>query len=371
VAAEGLRSLVEDGTVIVNTMLEHNSDELPWRYLPGVSLAHLSVDQEGFVDLVELENLLRAYNHHHQHGHKRIRLVCVCGASNVMGTYNDLPAISRLAHRYGAKLLVDAAQLAAHRPVRMAEDGIDLLAFSAHKMYAPFGSGGLIATKGTLSFSPQQGRTITASGEENVAGIAALGKAMDLLARIGMDTVMQEEREMTRYALARLSGIPGLALHGVTDPRVPRFAGKGGVLVFELQRVPHNLLARLLAEQGGIGVRSGCFCVNMYVKQLLGIGAIKNLVGRAGLALMPRTIATMLAGLVRVSFGLTNQPAEIDRLAETLLKISQEKLGLANRLLAKHHFGTPFMPHTPITQEITLLATRKLTHIFAPSGMTQ
>jgi selenocysteine lyase/cysteine desulfurase len=288
----------------------------------------------------------------------------------VMGTYKDLRSISRLAHQYGAKLLVDAAQLAAHRPVRMAEDGIDLLAFSAHKMYAPFGSGGLIAAKGILGFSPQQRRTITASGEENVVGIAALGKAMDLLTRIGMDTVMQEEHELTRYALERLAEIPGLALYGVTDVRAPRFARKGGVLTFELQGIPHNLLARQLAELGGISVRSGCFCVNMYVKQLLGVGAIKNVMARAALALMPRTMQKLMAGLVRVSFGLANQPAEIDRLVETLLKISQEDLGPANRLLAKHHIGTPFMTQTPITQEITRLVMHKKDHVFSPSGMT-
>ena len=140
--AESLRHESEQGieSVVLNTLLEHNSNELPWRTVPGVSLIRLPVDAEGFVDLNELETLLCAYNQEGQHGKKRIKLVAVSGASNVLGIFNDLAEISRIVHRYGARLLVDAAQLVAHRKVEMEACGIDYLAFSAHKVYAPFGS---------------------------------------------------------------------------------------------------------------------------------------------------------------------------------------------------------------------------------------
>ena len=123
--AESLRNEAEPGieTVVLNTLLEHNSNELPWRMVPGVSLIRLPVDDEGFMDLNELETLLRAYNQEGRHGKKRIRLVAVSGASNVLGTFNDLAEISRIVHRYGARLLVDAAQLVAHRKVEMAGCG--------------------------------------------------------------------------------------------------------------------------------------------------------------------------------------------------------------------------------------------------------
>ena len=198
--AESLRNEAEAGSewVVLNTLLEHNSNELPWRTIPGVSLIRLPVDDEGFVDPDELEALLRAYNQEGRHGNQRIKLVAVSGASNVLGTYNDLGEISRIVHRYGARLLVDAAQLVAHRKVEMAGWGIDYLAFSAHKVYAPFGTGVLLARKGLLRFGPAELEVIRSSGEENAVGIAALGKALLLLQRIGLDVIREEEQALTR-----------------------------------------------------------------------------------------------------------------------------------------------------------------------------
>ncbi len=135
------------GTVVVNTLLEHNSNELPWRALPDVELLRLSADQDGFIRLHELETLLHDYNHLGRHGARRIRLVAVSGASNVLGSMNDLGAIGAVVHRHGAQLLVDGAQLTAHRQVDLERDGIDYYAYSGHKMYAPFGSGGLIVRR--------------------------------------------------------------------------------------------------------------------------------------------------------------------------------------------------------------------------------
>ncbi len=119
--AESLGRRSEPGIqpVVLNTFLEHNSNELPWRVLPGVGLLRLGIDDEGFVDLAELETLLAAYNRDGRHAGERIVLVAVSGASNVLGTFNDLAEIGRIAHRYGARLLVDAAQMVAHRKVDM------------------------------------------------------------------------------------------------------------------------------------------------------------------------------------------------------------------------------------------------------------
>jgi selenocysteine lyase/cysteine desulfurase len=358
---------LQPGSVVVNTALEHNSNELPWRFLEGVGQVRLPADHEGFINPAHLETVLRAYNHDHQYGARRIRLVSICGASNVMGTCNDLKTIVQLAHAYGAYVLVDAAQLAPHRCIRMAEQGIDLLAFSAHKMYAPFGSGGLIARKGLVALAPSRQRLAVNSGEENVAGLAALGKAILLLERIGMDTLARHEKAVTRYALARLSEIPGLRIYGLSDPSDTRLEHKAGVICFELDGVPHNLLARLLAERGGIGTRSGCFCVNMFVKSLLGIGRLKNTLARTGLALFPRATGRLLTGLVRVSFGLGNHRDEIDHLVAVLGQLAQESRRPSDRLFAGLHFGTPFLPKSPTTQAIEQLVQHKTKQIFALS----
>jgi selenocysteine lyase/cysteine desulfurase len=321
--AESLRQESEQGTrpVVVNTLLEHNSNELPWRRLPGVSLLRLPMDAEGFVDLRELETHLCAYNQKGQHGQRRIKLVAVSGASNVLGVFNDLAEISRIVHRYGARLLVDAAQLVAHRQVEMEAGGIDYLACSAHKVYAPFGAGALVVRKGLLRFDSDELALIRSSAEENAGGIAALGKALVLLQRIGLDVIQEEEQALTARLLRGLAQIPGLEVFGIKDPASPRFAHKGGVIVFRLEGMMANRVARELAEQGGIGVRYGCHCAHLLIKHLLNIPPL--LAGLQGVivSLFPQV---SLPGLTRVSLGIENTAEEIDTLLHVLGKIARQ-----------------------------------------------
>jgi len=148
--------------------LRASEELLPWRLAPD-TVVRLDVDAGGFVDLRDLESLLCAYNQDHQHGTRRVKLVAVSGASNVLGVCNDLGAIGQLAHRYGARLLVDAAQLVAHRRVDMEGLGIDYLAFSGHKVYAPFGCGVLVVRKGLLD-EVHPGRCPRLPGSRGSAG---------------------------------------------------------------------------------------------------------------------------------------------------------------------------------------------------------
>jgi hypothetical protein len=108
----------------------------------------------------------------------------------------------------------------------------------------------------------------------------------------------------------------------------------------------------MIAERGGIGVRHGCFCVNMYIKRLLGVGRAKNTMAHIGLMLAPRLMEKLLLGLVRVSFGIANDEAEVDRLVQTIEQIAAEPASLFNRLLAAQHFGTPFLPDTATGRKI-------------------
>lgn len=321
-AAESLGNEPRDGIkpVVVNTILEHNSNELPWRGLPGVALIRFPVDDEGFLDLKALEALLRAYNREDRHGWSRIRLVAVSGASNVLGVCNDLAEIGRIAHSYGARLLVDAAQLVAHRPVDMEACGIDYLAFSAHKVYAPFGAGVLMVRKGLLHFSPAELALIRSSGEENVGGIAALGKALVLLQRIGLDVIREKEQALTGYALRGMAQIPGLTVYGPT-PDSSRFCDKGGVIVFNLQNRMAPRAARELAEQAGIGVRAGCHCAHLLIKHLLGISPVLAQFQGVMVTLFPKLA---LPGLTRVSLGIENTIGEIDTLIDVLGDIARQ-----------------------------------------------
>jgi len=326
-AAESLRSESEQDTesVVLNTLLEHNSNDLPWRMGPHTSLIRLHIDAEGFVDLNELDTLLCAYNQKNHYGNKRIRLVAVSGASNVLGVFNNLEEISRITHHYGARLLVDAAQMVAHRKIEIEKYGIDYLAFSAHKVYAPFGTGVLVVRKGMLNFSPAELELIKSSGEENAVGIAALGKALLFLQRIGLDLIREEEQTLTARALRGLSQIQGIRIYGVKDPDSPRFAQKGGVIVFDFKNIFSNKVAKELAERRGIGVRYGCHCAHILIKHLVGVGPL--------LERFQRLIATLFSkvrfpGLARVSLGIGNSEEDVDTLIHMLSKIARQPQAL-------------------------------------------
>jgi selenocysteine lyase/cysteine desulfurase len=319
--AESLSSESEKGTepVVLNSLLEHSSNDMPWRMLAGYSLIRLTVDDEGFFEMSELENILSEYNEKEQQGRKRIRLVAVSGASNVLGSCNNLKEISRIVHHYGAKLLVDGAQLVAHRKVNIEESGIDYLTFSAHKVYAPFGCGVMICRKGLLSFNPEEMGQILSSAEENSAGIAALGKSLFLLQKIGMDLVCEEEQALTRRMILGLTKIDGLKLYGVTNPESPGFANKIGVFVFSLKNMMSNKLAKELAIRGGIGVRYGCHCSHIIVKHLLKIPPFLEGFQRILVSVFPKL---RLPGLLRVSLGIENTEADVDTLIRVLNEIA-------------------------------------------------
>ncbi len=352
-AARSLERESPSGTVVVNTLMEHNSNELPWRYLRGVSHIRFdAIDAEGMIDLAALEALLRAYNQEGRHGDARIRVVAVSGASNVLGCYNDLTALAALVHRYEARLLVDGAQLAAHRRVEMAAQGIDYLAFSGHKLYAPFGSGGLIVRRGVLKLEPAERERLQTSGEENRMGIAALGQILLLLQRIGMETVELTERDLTRQALEGLAGMEGVIVFGVRDPQASGFSQKGSVISFCLTGVPHNLASQELAERGGIGVRCGCFCAHLLVKRLLRIPIWRARLADLGLLVVPEFTATVLPGLIRVSFGLESRPEEVVHLLRVLAEIAAAPRSGVDRWLGSNRNGTPWIPVTPVGERM-------------------
>lgn len=318
VAESLVRESRADGEqVIVNTLLEHSSNDLPWRHVPGHTLIRLPVDASGFVDLPALDALLNEHQ-------GRVRLVAVSGASNVLGVCNDLAEIGRIARRHGARLLVDAAQLVAHRAIDVERLGIDYLAFSAHKVYAPFGCGVLIARKGLLRFDDTELAQIDASGEENAGGIAALGKALSLLRRIGMDVVEAEERELTARLLRGLAKVPGLTLYGIQDPDSAAFAQKVGVVAFALDKMMAPRVGRELAERSGMGIRAGCHCAHLLIKHLVGIGPFLEQFQRAIQTVFP---SLKLPGVARVSLGLASTAEDVDALVRTVEGLGQKSVG--------------------------------------------
>ena len=350
-AAESLsnENLQDVEPVVLNTFLEHSSNDLPWRMIPNTTLIRLSVDNEGFVDVNELETLLEAYNVKGLHGKKRIRLVAISGASNVLGVCNNLADISRIVHRFEAKLLVDAAQLVAHRKVDMEGTDIDYLAFSAHKVYAPFGCGVLVVKKGMLTFNSAELEHIRSSGEENIGGIAALGKALVLLQRVGLDLIREEEKALTSKILHGMAQIPGLKVYGIGDPASPKLDHKVGVVVFGLKGMMADKVAKELTVRSGIGLRSGCHCAHIIIKRLLGISPTLEQFQRLIVTLFPKL---NLPGLVRVSLGIENTEKDVEILIQTLGKIAGQPQNTPDKLPASVVKGTQSLSKSEVQQQI-------------------
>lgn len=324
------RLCLSQGDIVLGTMMEHHSNDLPWRQFAKVM--RIRVDREGRLDLADLEQKLTMH-------HRRIKLVTVSGASNVTGWINDIAHIARLAHRYDIPIMVDGAQLAAHRVIDLLDPNdphhIDFLAVSGHKLYAPFGTGVLIGPRHLFEKgSPALvgGGTVKLvtisqtswanppfkeeAGSPNVVGVVALATALKVLDALDLNEIAHHEQSLTDYALRHLATVPGLRIHGSTLPQDPN---RLGVISFELAGYHHTLVAAILAFQAGIGVRSGCFCAQPYLHHLLALDT-------KDMARLQKELASgntrYLPGLIRISFGMYNNTKELHRLVEALHAIT-------------------------------------------------
>ncbi|MWV25133.1 aminotransferase class V-fold PLP-dependent enzyme [Methylobacterium sp. 2A] len=322
--------LGSDDVVLVSEM-EHHSNDLPWRARAQVE--HIGVDALGQLDEDHFDRLLEAHA-------GRIKLVAVTGGSNVTGAMPDLRSLAVKAHAVGAQILVDCAQLAPHRDLNIGSlddpAHLDYVTLSAHKMYAPFGTGALIGRRDTFERGEPEycgGGTISfvshnevawadapdrdEAGTPNVVGAVALAAAMQALGGIGMGAIARHEAELTAYALERLTAIEGLRIYGDTDPL--RASQRLGVIAFNLEPHSHALVAAVLGTEFGIGVRNGCFCAHPYLIRLLGLTYDDVQKVRSSITTGDRSA---VPGLVRVSFGYYNTISEVDKLVEALKKIS-------------------------------------------------
>jgi len=323
-----LAGTLPEGTHVVAFDGEHHANLLPWKRC-GVS--YLPVPQTPGEVPERLEATLRALP-----PCEDPHLVAVTGASNVTGEIWPLAEIARVAHDNGARLLVDAAQLAPHAPIDMQGDGIDFLALSGHKLYAPYGAGALIGERDWLSAGDPFLRgggavklvtvdeTLWAdlpdrqeAGSPNVVGAVALGVACDALCAVGMERVAAEERELLAYARGRLEAVDGFEHYRIWAAAHPRV----GLMTFNLGETPYDLLAAVLSAEHGIGVRHGCFCAHPLMVRLLRVAddeLDRLLTGtRAGRS-------ERLPGAVRMSIGVGTTQGAIDCLADALRQVASE-----------------------------------------------
>lgn len=320
-------------SVILSTWMEHHSNDLPWRNKFQVD--YVQTDPTGKLSLENLEYKLNIHR-------GNVKLVTVSGASNVTGYVNPIHKIAELAHRYQAKILVDGAQLIPHNAMNMKPNNplqhIDYLVFSAHKMYAPFGIGVLIGPQETFKKGISEfvgggtAETVThdwvvwenpphkeEAGSPNVMGVIALVAAIKTLTALGMRNIDHYESQLTNYANLRLKSIPGISLYSHTAPGEPRI----GVIPFNIHGIAHEQVATILSNEAGIAVRTGCFCTQPYIQQLLSISPQQ-------MEFYKNSVDAPRPGVVRLSFGIYNDFREINTLANLLERIIQHPTSYLN-----------------------------------------
>ncbi len=302
VAWSFLRPRLEPGDEILVTEMEHHANIVPWQIVAGERGARVvpaPITDAGEIDLAAFAERITA----------RTRMIAVVWVSNVLGTVNPVEEIVALARAKGVPVLIDAAQAVQHRPVDVAALGCDFLVFSGHKTYGPSGVGVLYGRAERLEAMPPwqgggdmiervsfEGTTFNEipfrfeAGTPDIAGIVALGEALDYLGELGLERVERHEAALIGHAQRALAQIPGLRILG--EPRERR-----GALAFTLEGA-HPQDIGMLLDLEGIAIRTGHHCA------------------------MPLHARFGLSASARMSVGVYNTEAEIDALAAGLRRIA-------------------------------------------------
>jgi len=315
-----------DGATLVS-MMEHHSNDLLHRKRGEV--IHFGVYHDGTIDMGDLQRKLKEH---------KVKLVAITSASNVTGYLPDIHNIAKLAHEHGARILVDAAQLLAHREIDVKENAdaehIDFLAAAGHKAYAPFGSAFMFGPKDIMDdaepYIPGGGTVLYVTpddayygsspdrhqgGTPNIAGCIALAESLKFLSEIGMDEIRKHEADLTEYALNRFNEISEVHLLGNIQSHK-----RLGVVSFNVGDLNNGLVASILNHEAAIAVRNGGFCAQPYMHFLLGYNNSEELIRK-----LSRGEKIHLPGAVRLSLGIYNTTYEIDQFIDQLKLIAKHK----------------------------------------------
>lgn len=277
-----LAAVAPRGTEVFVFETEHHASLLPWEQREDVTVRYLSAPRSPGQAVWTLQTALAGRG-------EGPALVCVTGASNVTGELWPVRELAAAAHAHGARIVLDAAQLAPHHPVDIAAADVDWVAFSGHKLYAPFGAGVLAGRADWLRAARPYlagggaSRKVTRrddggvdvewhttaarheAGSPNVIGVYAIASACKALTEAGFENLVARERQLiatVREGLAEVPEVRVLSLFGDDAPRV-------GVLSFVVDGWNSSHFAAALSAEYGIGVRDGLFCAHPLVRTLL------------------------------------------------------------------------------------------------------
>ena len=314
--------------IVITSRMEHHSNDLPWR--GKCILDYIEVDNNGRLKLEELEEKLIKYK-------GKVKFISLIAASNVTGYVNDLVKVAKVVHKYGAKLIVDGAQIVAHKRIYMTSDkedeNIDFLVFSAHKMYAPFGSGAIVGLKNffnELDTDIKGGGTVEAvldyseiwlgtpekneAGSPNFFGAVALVESIKELEKVGYNEIEKHEKLLLKEVLEGMKSIPKVINYGDIESYDDRL----GIAVFNIEGMYNAEVAQILAGFRAIAVRQGAFCAHPYIRRLL------HLSDEEATAYLTNARCKM-PGMIRASFGIYNTIEEINIFLNTIEWISKSR----------------------------------------------
>ncbi|SHG08099.1 cysteine desulfurase [Kaistia soli DSM 19436] len=294
------RMAIGEGDEIILSILEHHSNIVPWHFhreRKGAVIKWAPVDEDGAFRLDVFEKLITP----------RTKIVAITHMSNVTGTIVPVKEVIRIAHAHGVKVLIDGSQAAVHLPVDVRDLDADFYAFTGHKVYGPTGIGVLYAKKALLEAMPpymgggEMIRDVTGTavtyaepphrfeaGTPPIVQAIGLGASLDYMERLGRVNIAAHEHSLAVYAQERLSAINSLRIFGTTPD-------KGAIISFEMAGAHAHDISTII-DREGVAVRAGTHCA-------------QPLLRRFG-----------VTSTCRASFGLYNTMAEVDRLAEALLK---------------------------------------------------
>jgi len=329
-------ALIEsEDDVVLATRMEHHANDLPWR--ERCNVVYAEVDDDGRIIYDDIERLLKE---------NKVKYVTVTAASNVTGYVTDVHRVAKLAHQYGAKIIVDGAQIVAHRSFSMIgdtpEENIDFIAFSAHKMYSPYGGGAVVGLTDVLNKHMPEfygGGTIKIvkdnsvvykdapasyeAGSPNYPGVVGLGRAIDILQEIGFDEIQNHEQVLNKKLMDGIKNLENVVIYGDSENLDDRV----GVISFNFSDINSYVLAKHLSEKYGVATRRGAFCANPYVWRLTGVNNEETLKRFESCA------DVNTSGMIRISFGIYNTEEEIDE----FLKIMPEAMAEARELQFINH----------------------------------
>lgn len=293
--------LLNPGDTILLTEMEHHSNIVPWQLIAkrkGARIELAPIDDSGQIDQAKFSELLK----------QRPRIVAFSACSNALGTVNPVAEMCAQAKSAGAIVIVDAAQAVAHAPVDVQRWGCDAMAFSAHKVFGPFGIGAVYVRESLMSHLPPYeggGGMISEvstqmstwadvphkfeAGTPNFPGVIGMAEAIRYVQQIGWEAIRKHEAETVSIVFDQLRKIPDLKLFGSAPERAAIFS-------FQIGKMHHSDVGELL-DQEGIAIRAGHHCCQPLMKRL------------------------QISGTARASFSIYNTVADIESLVSGIKKV--------------------------------------------------